>query len=49
MPGVRPDQHTACAAYSVEVDPRIRTRIVTVTLLAIFALVLIGTLLKHVH
>jgi hypothetical protein len=31
------------------VDPRIRTRLVTATLLAIFALVLIGTLLKHVH
>jgi hypothetical protein len=31
------------------VDPRIRTRIVTATLLALFALVLIGTLIKHVH
>jgi hypothetical protein len=29
------------------VDPRIRTRIVTATLLALFALVLVGTLVKH--
>jgi hypothetical protein len=29
------------------VDPRIRTRIVTATLLVLFALVLVGTLLKH--
>jgi hypothetical protein len=31
------------------VDPRIRTRIVTATLFALFALVLLGTLLKHWH
>jgi hypothetical protein len=36
-------------AYPVEVDPRIRTRIVTATLLALFALVIIGTLVKNVH
>jgi hypothetical protein len=29
------------------VDPRIRTRIVTATLLGLFVLVLVGTLLKH--
>jgi hypothetical protein len=29
------------------VDPRIRTRIVTATLLALFALVLVGTVVKH--
>jgi hypothetical protein len=31
------------------VDPRIRTRIVTATLLGLFALVLVGTLIKHMH
>jgi hypothetical protein len=31
------------------VDPRIRTRIVTATLLGLFALVLVGTLVKHMH
>jgi hypothetical protein len=31
------------------VDPRIRTRIVTATLLGLFALVLVGTLVKHWH
>jgi len=31
------------------VDPRIRTRIVTATLLGLFALVLVGTLIKHLH
>jgi hypothetical protein len=36
-------------AYPVDVDPRIRTRIVTATLLALFALVIIGTLVKNVH
>jgi hypothetical protein len=34
-------------AYTAVVDPRIRTRIVTVALLGLFALVLVGTLLKH--
>ena len=36
-------------AYPGEVDPRIRTRIVTATLLALFALVIIGTLVKNIH
>ena len=36
-------------AYAGEVDPRIRTRIVTATLLALFALVIIGTLVKNIH
>jgi hypothetical protein len=31
------------------VDPRIRTRIVTATLLALFALVIVGTLVQHFH
>jgi len=36
-------------AYTAGVDPRIRTRIVTATLLGLFALVLVGTVLQHWH
>lgn len=43
----RPVSAADRAIYTGQVDPRIRTRIVTAAFLALIALVAIGSLLKH--